>query len=221
MTSVGEVVARLQQAIEAIERAAINADGVRNESEQSHGSFVEAGRGTADPRMRAAITESRTASEKAGKAARLLSEAARHFTAYINIIAPGAGPSRDAASNVMPDGERLVSEAADRESRLARFHRRAVQFLADREGDFKDVEQFSRDSVAAFRDRLRPGDAQASVGTPSQAPPAQPMASNSQHPATDILLAAASMTLAVRAGVEKVREIRRRRRQGDDESKAD
>lgn len=220
MTSIGEVVARLLQAIEAIDRAAVNADGVRNESELSHKSFVEAGRGTADPRMRAAITESRTASEKAGKVARLLGEAAGHFSTYINIIAPGASPSRNAASDAMPDGERLVSEAADRQARLARFHRKTVQFLADREGDVKDVEQFSREAVAAFRDRLRPGDGQASVGTPSQPPPAQPMASSSQHPAMDILLAAASLTLAVRAGVEKVREIRKRRRQRDDESKA-
>jgi len=219
MSSIGEVVARLRQAVERIDRAAVSTAGARSEAELSHRYFVEAGRGTADPRMRAAITESRTAGEKAGKAARLLSEAADHICAYIEIIAPGAGPSRDSATDAMPDGKRLVNEAADREARFAKFHRRTNQFLADKEGDLKEFEQLSREAVSAFRDRVRPGDVQASVGTPKQAP-AQPRASNSQHPVTDVLLAAAGLALVARAGVEKIRDIRRRRSQRDDETKA-
>jgi hypothetical protein len=215
MTSIGEVVARLLQAIEAIDRAAINADGARNESELSHKSFVEAGQGTADPRMRAAITESRTASEKAGKVARLLSEAAGHFTAYINIIAPGSATS---PPDAMPSGEELVAEAAARERRASRYHRKASEAVANNAEKIQKAEQATTELVSIIKDRIRPGDAQANVATPAKPPLTPPQAPRSGHPIADTVLAAAAVGVAVRAVAQSIKKRRERKRVDDDQA---
>ncbi|MEO3923775.1 hypothetical protein ABGB07_07930 [Micromonosporaceae bacterium B7E4] len=215
------MVAQLGAVIERLHKEAVEAARTKAEAEQANREFAEVGRGTADRRIRAAITESRTASEKAGKVARLLSEAAAHFSAYINIIAPGAIHDRNLAQDALPDGERLVREAPSREARLARFHKKATQFLADKEGDIKNVEQLSRESISAFKDRIRPGDGQASVGTPSQTTPTQPVSNISQHPITDVLLAVASIALATRASIQKAKAIRERKRRRDSQAGAD
>ncbi|MEV4760727.1 hypothetical protein AB0J86_37270 [Micromonospora sp. NPDC049559] len=109
-----------------------------------------------------------------------------------------------------------MAEASSRRSRLARFHQKAVELAADKEGEIKEVEQFSRDAISAFKNRLRPGDAQAGVGTPSDVPAIRPRVDSSQHPVADALLAVAGVTLAARVSAQKIKELReRKRRRGD------
>ncbi len=106
-----EVIAQFRKLLGVIDETAVNAKRAQEDAERARSAYVEASRGTSDQLMGKAVVNSRTAAEKAGKTARLLSEAADHFATYINIIAPGTVPPRMSAPEATPSGEQVAEEA--------------------------------------------------------------------------------------------------------------
>ena len=84
------------------------------------------------------FTQSRTATDEARTAGRLISAASGHLARYANVIAPGsmAGPS----GHTMPSGERLVSEAESRGSKAEAFIRRHVKKADGTEENMQNAE---------------------------------------------------------------------------------
>jgi hypothetical protein len=218
-SSVGDVAARLRTVLGIIDEAAVTAKRAQEEAEQVRTAYVEASKGSADQSMRKAVTDSRTAAEKAGKTARLLSEAAEHFTTYVNTIAPGSAAPRSSAPEAMPDGERTVTEAVNRRSRATSF----LDRVARRADDVKDaaaettkaVEEGTKIALQQIK-----GDRGASSGspastttttthpTPSQPPPAHETVSA-------ITVSVLGAALVGRAAVDYIKKRRNRRRQDD------
>lgn len=90
---VAEVAAQLNAAIQRLDTLAVTATHAQEEIGQSHRRFAEISQGTDHQDCREAVTQSRTAADKAGRLGRLTSNAAGHLAAYANAIAPGAVPT--------------------------------------------------------------------------------------------------------------------------------
>ncbi|MEQ4306245.1 hypothetical protein ABNF97_33510 [Plantactinospora sp. B6F1] len=155
MSSVGDVVAQLREVIERLDRTAMAAKRAQTDLTTGHSSLTDAGRGSDHPKLRLAVSESETAGAKAGKIARLLAESAGHFATYINIIAPGAAPAREQATDSTPPGEEIVRDAAERAS-IFRKASRATTHNAEQVGDYAK-------KFADFIDAARPRGATSQV----------------------------------------------------------
>lgn len=119
------------------------------------------------PRNRAQIVDSRTAAQKAGKTARLLAEAGNAFTEYINTIAPGTVPAGYSVPETMPDGEALLTEAAERGRRADVAWRKQVQKAGDGKDSLENLEHDTRSFFAHHKNLQRPsGGTAVSVGRP-------------------------------------------------------
>ncbi|MBF9127473.1 hypothetical protein I0C86_00455 [Plantactinospora sp. S1510] len=211
--------AQLRRVLGIIDETAVTAKRAQEEAEQVRSAYVEASQGSADHLMRQAVTDSRTAADKAGKTARLLSEAAEHFTTYVNVIAPGSVPPRSAAPEAMPDGERTVTEAMVRRNRATSFLDRAAR----RADDVKDAAAETTKAVEeGTKVALRQikGDRGASSGGPAStttttthpAPSQPPPAHETVSAITVSVLGAA---LVGRAAVDYIKRRRNRRNQDD------
>lgn len=165
MSSVGDVVAQLREVVDRLDRTVVAAGRAQTDLTDGHATFTRAGQGSNHPKIRLAITESDTAGAKAGRISRLLAEAAGHLATYINIIAPGAAPSRESATHSGPSGEELVRDAAKRAS-IFRKASRATTRNAEQVGDYAK-------SFADFIDAVRPKGTTSQVQRP-EAPPANP-----------------------------------------------
>jgi hypothetical protein len=132
--SIGDVVGQFRRLLDVIDEAALHAKHSQSEAEQAHSGYARTSAGTSDRLMRQAVVASRTAAEKAGKTARLLSGAAAHFTTYVNIIAPGAIPTGASSPAAVPSGDQVVRETLNRQDRMSSFMRKS----ADKIDDLKD-----------------------------------------------------------------------------------
>jgi len=103
-----EVLQQLRDVIGDLDKAAITAKGAEADARRAFALYDEAATGSAHPQTYIARQEAHTAADKAGKVARLLSEAATAFAEYANHIAPGTVPARISAPEAMPSGERLL-----------------------------------------------------------------------------------------------------------------
>ncbi|MFC6018498.1 hypothetical protein ACFP2T_20090 [Plantactinospora solaniradicis] len=209
------VVAQLLAVRDNLANAVVTALRAKAEADEAHLRYEEASKGTNHRDIRAAVVEARTASDKSAKIARLLNESQKYLVKYINTIAPGSATE---IPDVMPSGERLVREAADQESRAARYHTKATQAAANHEEGAKKIEATAREAISIVKDRIRPGDAQASTGTPSHPPPSPPQTAKSGHPIADAVLAVAGIALAARVAVQSARKRRERKRSNEDQA---
>lgn len=207
--SIAEVVARLLKVRDQLAKAGVTALRAETDANEAYSRYEEASRGSAHRDIRAAVTNIQTAAQKSGKVARLLREAETHLAEFINTIAPGSTPD---PPDVMPTGEELVAEAEARESRANRYFRKAVEAAANNEDGAKKAEQVITEAVSLIKGRIRPGDTHASVGVPTKSSPPIPQAAKTGHPVADATLAAVSVTVAVKAIMERVKRKRERKR---------
>jgi hypothetical protein len=215
-SNLGEIVAQLNHVRDQLAIASVRAQRAKADADQAYHDYEQAAQGTKHPRMQQALHNIRTAGDKSAKVARLFDQARTSFGAYLKKIAPGSVSDDDPTSEAMPTGERLAKEAADRQARAARYHRKAVEVLADKEGDLKKFEDKAMKSVALVKDRIRPGDTVPIIGTPARTPAAQPKYPPSHNPISDAVLAIAGVTLALHAGIVKFKRNREKKRADDD-----
>ncbi|MGI5145926.1 hypothetical protein ACQEVC_05920 [Plantactinospora sp. CA-294935] len=214
MSDIGGVVAQLRVITERLDGSAVMASRVQAETREANAQFTEAGRGTAHPAIRQAVSESRTADEKAGKVARLLSEAAGHLAAYMQVIAPGSAPSRHRASEGPPSGEHLVREAEDKGGNVDRFIRRHVKKADQTEGNLQNAETVATDGVKKLFSiyKGKPG----STGTETSAPQPPPIdRPQVEHPATAVIISVGAAAVGIRRAWAKMKQRRGRKARGD------
>ena len=197
MTSVGDVVAQLRDVIERLDKIAVAASRVQADAKQAHASLAEVGQGTDHRQIREAITESRAAEEKAGKAARLFSEAARHFSAYTNIIAPGSVRLRKVDDAAMPSGEQIMREAEDSGNNVDRFVRRHVKKLDGTEGSLQKTETAATVGLKKLFKTYKGQPGSAGTTTPAQQPTPidRPQV---EHPGTAVVIVAGAAAVRIR-----------------------
>ncbi|GAA3725473.1 hypothetical protein GCM10022225_02960 [Plantactinospora mayteni] len=220
--SVGDVVAQFRAVLGIVDEAAIGAARAQREAEQTQAAYAEVSQGTADRLMRKAVVDSRTAAEKAGKTARLLSEAAEHFTTYVNIIAPGTVPPRSSAPEAIPEGERVVSDAMARRKRATGFLDRAAR----RADDVKDsvasatkaVEEGTKIALKQIKgDRPPTGGAPSSTTTTSTPQPAPAQSPPAHEAVSALVVTALGAALVGRAGIDYIKKRLNRRNQDGDQ----
>ncbi|GIG86640.1 hypothetical protein [Plantactinospora endophytica] len=218
-TSVGDVVAQFRTVIGLIDETAVTAKRAEEEARQAQAAYTEASQGTDNRSMRKAVVDTRTAAEKAGKTARLLSEAAEHLTAYVNIIAPGTVSPRASAPEAMPDGERATAEAINRRTRAASF----LDRTAKRADDVKDavtettkaVEEGTKIALRHIKEDRPPSGGPASTTTPTTpSSPVQPPPAHEAVSAT--VVAALGAALVGRATINYLKRRLRTGKQDDD-----
>ncbi|MEO3926029.1 hypothetical protein ABGB07_19480 [Micromonosporaceae bacterium B7E4] len=220
--SVGDVVARFRTVLGIIDEAAVGAARAQKEAEQARAAYTEVSQGTADQLMRKAVADSRTAAEKAGKTARLLSEAAEHFSTYVNIIAPGTVPPRSSAPEAIPEGERVVSDAMARRRRATGFLDRA----ASRADDIKDgatetakaVEEGTKIALKQIKgDRPPTGSAPSSTATTAPSKPTPAHSPPAHEAVAALVVTALGAALVGRAGIDYIKKRLNRRKQDGDQ----
>jgi hypothetical protein len=128
----------------------VTASRAEADADHAHARYSEAGRGGDHPKIRQAIADARTASEKSAEIARLLSNVQRNISNYVNVIAPGAAPAGRASAEATPDGKRLVGESEARARKGEAFLRAEVKKADEREDALKDEKKESRRASRVF-----------------------------------------------------------------------
>ncbi|GAA2184395.1 hypothetical protein GCM10009848_09600 [Micromonospora lupini] len=163
--------------------------------------------------MSAAVADAEVARDKAGRYARLLADAARHITGYVNTIAPGAASSGpdDAAS---PSGERLVTEAERRGRRADIAWRKQVQKADNTEDNLKKAETNAKEVFKFFKQQQDGG----TSGTTS--PQSTPAHERPQvdSPVTAVVMAAGALAVTAKAIWNHGKARRARKRDDDDQA---
>ncbi|MGW0435575.1 hypothetical protein ACWDV4_23925 [Micromonospora sp. NPDC003197] len=210
--NIDEVVAQLTAIRERLAQAAVTAMRAAADAEHAYSLYAQAAAGASHSRLGLAAVEIRTAGEKSARYANLLEKSRASIGQYLNFIAPGSVPNDDVPENAMPDGERLVAEVALRESRAARYHKKATDALSNHEGGLKKFEQATTEAVSLIKARVKPGDVQANVGTPRQLPVIQSTPVKlSSHPVADVVIGLAGAALAIRGTISKIKKFRQSR----------
>ncbi|WP_159104505.1 hypothetical protein [Plantactinospora sp. BB1] len=200
MSSVREVVAQLLTVVERLDRAAVGVTRAQAEAEQAQRSFAEVGRGTNHRAIRTGVAASSEATAKSGKVARLLAEAASHFAAYANQIAPGSVSSRDKATESTPPGDQIVNEAASGRDGFRRFAKRVAD-KADSVGE-------TGKKVADILAEARPA---GTASTTQQLPPTprNPTAAGTPGDAAHAIVVTAAAVVAVALKAASLRKQRK------------
>lgn len=166
-----QVVVQLRSTIDRLDAITVQATRAASDVAEGHTRYATLGKGTDHPRLRAAVSQSRTAADKAHRLARLSSDAARNVADFLNAIAPGAAPrSREAASGP-PAGEDLLTDSDRRD--LARDRARAwVTRSLRKADDLKENASSATDKtqklIKVFTDPKGPSGTQsAGTGTPT------------------------------------------------------
>jgi hypothetical protein len=195
-----KVIRQFRQVISDLDRAATVAETARKHAEEANTHYVEVGRGTEHPRINQARYESQTAGQKAGKVARLLSEAARAFEEYVNLIAPGAIPRKESSPEAAPDSARILdtTRQGSRSSRL--LGRVGAVPNAD------DGLQHAKKLGNAIQDATLPTGTATPKSTPAFVKAKEPQGAY----AGDILIAALTLTIVGIRGAELARQLRRK-----------
>ncbi|AVT37280.1 hypothetical protein [Plantactinospora sp. BB1] len=202
-TSVGEVVAQFRTVLGLIDETAVTAKRAQEQAQKAFTAYTEASRGTSDRLMRTAVVDSRTAGEKAGKTARLLSEAAEHFTAYINAIAPGTLPPRSSAPEADASGDRILATTAGQGALSSKLLGRTASVP-----NADDGLQHAKKIATAIKDATGSG----GVAVPKSPQPAIRAAKTQDASAGDALLAAFTVALLGIKGAEVAARLRSKAR---------
>ena len=146
-----EVVVQLRSAIDQLDGLAVRATRAAEDVTQAHSRYVNIGKGSDHAKLRAAVTQSRTGADKAHRLARLCSDAARHVSAYLNVIVPGSVPQPTAAVSGPPSGEDLMADSDRRD--LARDRTRGVLNRAVGKAD--ELQEHAENAVDATQQLIR------------------------------------------------------------------
>ncbi|MET8041782.1 hypothetical protein ABZU25_13070 [Micromonospora sp. NPDC005215] len=212
--SIAELVAHLLAVRGKLDTAAVTALRARTDAEQALAYLVEAQRGSSDQRLSAAVADAEVARDKAGRYARLLADAARHITGYVNTIAPGAASSGAAGDDASPSGERLVSEAERRGRRADIAWRKQVQKADNTEDNLKKAETSAKEVFKFFR---RQQD-DATSGTTSPEPTPAQERPQVDSPVTAVVMAAGALAVTAKAIWNHGKARRARKRDNDDQA---
>ncbi|BCJ61813.1 hypothetical protein Jiend_52350 [Micromonospora endophytica] len=180
-----QVIAQLKSAMDQLDEIAVRATRAATDVAEANTRYVAAGRGSDHPTLRAAVTNSRTGTDKAHRLARLSSEAARNVSAYLNAIAPGSAPQA-AAESGSPSGEELVADS-DRRARARASSGGFLNSWARRADDVQDVASSTTGTLQewakALRDSNGPAGTQsAGTGTPPTPAPTPRQKIDGQRP---------------------------------------
>lgn len=210
---VAEVVAQLNAAIQRLDTLAVTATHAQEEIGQSHRRIAEISQGTDHQDCREAVTQSRTAADKAGRLGRLTSNAAGHLAAYANAIAPGAVPNRPGEAS--PSGERLAAEAENRGSRAESFLRRHVKKADQTEGNLQNAEKAATAGFRGFVQQTKggPGGTSTSTTQPKPATPAD--RPHLEHPVASVIMAAGAVAIGFKGLWNMTKKQRERKRRDD------
>ncbi|MGC5289796.1 hypothetical protein [Micromonospora sp. DT231] len=211
--SIAALVAQLLAVRGTLDAAAVTALRAQTDAEQALAHLVGVQRGSTDQRLSAAVADAEVARDKAGRYARLLAEAARHVTRYINTIAPGAASSGpdDAAS---PSGERLVTEAERRGRRADIAWRKQVQKADSTEDNLKNAETSAKEVFKFFKQQQ---DGATSSTTSPQSTPAHERP-QVDSPVTAVVMAAGALAVTAKAIWNHGKARRSRKRDDDDQA---
>ncbi|MBM0203695.1 hypothetical protein JNW90_11670 [Micromonospora sp. STR1s_5] len=213
--SIAEVVAQLLAVREKLDTAAVTALRARTDAEQALAHLAGVQRGSADRGLSAAVADAKVARDKAGRYARLLAEAARHITVYVNTIAPGAassGPVNEAS----PSGERLVEEAEGRSRKAEAFLRRHIRKADDSEDTLKQTEQSITTGLRELQKSFKGSGSSGSTTSTSASPGTPVDRPQLEHPVTSVIMAAGAVVVGLR-GVWNMAKKRRERKQSDEQ----
>lgn len=204
-----EVLAELRELLAAIDEAAVAAMHAQADTADARDTYQQAARGTDHPRMNQAITNAQTATDKAGKTARLLAEAANAFADYINTIAPGTVPARYSAPDATPDGEALLSGAEARARRADAATREQVKSIGDTQDTLENLEKGGRTSLGFFKRLPTPPSGESSTSLPTDTA----VFRQAPQDAPDNVITAVAMTLvSTAAAVKTVWDFQRKQR---------
>ncbi|MCG5460014.1 hypothetical protein PSH03_005812 [Micromonospora sp. PSH03] len=212
--SIAELVAQLLAVHGKLDTAAVTALRARTDAEQALAHLAEAQRGSADRGLNAAVADAKVARDKAGRYARLLAEAARHITGYVNTIAPGAAPTESAGDNASPGGERLLTEAERRGRRADIAWRKQVQKADNTEDSLKNAETNAK-AVFKFFKQQQDG---ATSGTTSPQPTPAHERPQVDNPVTAVVMAAGALAVTAKAVWNHGKARRARKRDEDDQA---
>ncbi|MDG4784803.1 hypothetical protein O7626_02450 [Micromonospora sp. WMMD1102] len=169
-----EVVAQLLDVRQRLAAATVTAMRAKADAEQVYRRYAEAAQGTEHPKIQEALTDIRTASEKATRTARLLNEARTRFTAYLNRIAPGSVPDVDVSEAEMPPGEQLVGDAvrrAESSSGIGAFLRRTSRNIENIQDAGKSATEAAQNTIRIIKNPFKPPGSQTTstaTGSPAQ-----------------------------------------------------
>ncbi|MEV4760095.1 hypothetical protein AB0J86_34035 [Micromonospora sp. NPDC049559] len=197
----GEVIRQLLRVIGELDRAAVTAGRARDQAEQALAALTEAAQGTNDPAANQAITEARTAAEKAGKSARLFAEAAGAFAEYANVIVPGSAPTRTSTPRSLPDGQALASSTGPGGPLSSRLFRRMTSVP-----NADDGLQHASKLASAIQDAAGKG----ATAVPRSPDPIIRAAETRGGSAGDALLAAFTLALLGVKGAEVAGRLRKK-----------
>ncbi|MEU7752130.1 hypothetical protein AB0B57_19905 [Micromonospora sp. NPDC049101] len=209
--SLGDVVAQLRSAIDTLQSAAVVAHRAQSDAEEANAHYAQAARGTRHPELTGAVTESKTAGEKAGKLARLISEAADRIGDYSNVIAPGSAPATQPSDSATPSGEDLLAETVERES----ARKNVASFLSTMTRKVEDVQDNTQKSVAAAREAFTiirgpqgpSGAHQPGTTTPTVSPPVgQRLLNEAPDAAGHLVVVGLVASIAVHRSVQSIRK---------------
>lgn len=212
---VAEVVAQLNAAIQRLDTLAVTAEHAQQEIGQGHRRFVEISQGTDNQDCRTAVTQSRTAANKAGRLARLASNAAGHLAAYANVVAPGATPNRNSAGEASPSGERLATEAENRGSRAEAFLRRHVKKADETEGNLQNAEKAATTGFRELVQQVKGGSGSTSTSTTQPKPAAPADRPQLEHPVASVIMAAGAVAVGLKGLWNMAKKHQERKRRDD------
>ncbi|MDG4785462.1 hypothetical protein O7626_05860 [Micromonospora sp. WMMD1102] len=164
--------------------------------------------------MHEAITDIRTASEKAARTARLLTEARARFAAYSNRIAPGSASDDEVQDTEMPSDERLLDEAGRRGRKADIIWRKQMQKAEDHESTLKQVEDGGKAVLKYFRQQHGPSGT-TSAGTAPPKPPQSQERPQIDNPVTAAIMATGAVAVAAKSVWNSVRKQREKTRDDD------
>ncbi|MEU7974138.1 hypothetical protein AB0B48_19110 [Micromonospora sp. NPDC049089] len=213
--SIAALVAQLLAVREKLDATAITALRARTDAEQAVTHLTAITRGSSDRRVSAAVADAEVARDKAGRYARLLADAARHITVYVNTIAPGAASSGP-VDRASPSGERLVEEAEGRSRKAEAFLRRHVRKADDSEDTLKQTEQSITTGLRELQKSFKGSGSTGSTASASASPGTPVDRPQLEHPATSVIMAAGAVVVGLR-GVWRMAKKRRERKQSDEQ----
>ncbi|MFG1763128.1 hypothetical protein ACGFIH_07365 [Micromonospora parva] len=209
--SIGDVVAQLRSAIDTLHSAAVIAQRAQADAEQANTHYTQAAQGSRHPELTGAVTESKTAGEKAGKLARLISEAADRVGEYSNAVAPGSAPTTQPSDSATPSGEDLLAETVERDS----ARKNVASFLSTMTRKVEDVQENTQKSVAAAREAFTiirgpqgpPGAQQAGTTPPTVGPTVgQRLLNEAPDAAGHLVVVGLVASIAVHRSVQSIRK---------------
>ncbi|MEH1016357.1 hypothetical protein V6U90_25035 [Micromonospora sp. CPCC 206060] len=211
----GEVIGQLRAAVERLDAASITARRSQEDVEHAYRLYVASAGSSSKPDIRAAISESRTAAEKASKVARLASVAATHLAAYTNTIAPGSMQPSKATDSGTRSGEEIANEAESRGSKAEAFLRRHVKKADETEGNLQNAEKSATAGFKQLAQELKGGaggtGSTTSTAQPKPVTPAgQPVV---EHPVTAVIMATGAAIVGIKGlwnAIKKRQEGKRR-----------